>query len=373
MAPNSSLRERQSGDAATDPRDGQGGEVIDLATRNVLPQVTQRKKSDGLAVAAGVVIVGAMGALAFLAMNSSRTGQSEGELAATPAAEGTVAPVSVVPVQPAPVASPSQNPQGIPAPAPAPVLAADPGAVPAGAPMGNPFANPTLIYDPGTGAANGPLVAGAAPVGPGTGENRPTGNAGEDFAARIGGTNATASATRSFNPATTVTQGTFIPAVLETAIDTEVPGYVRAIVSADVRSFDGKNVLIPRSSRLIGQYKSGMTAGQKRAYVIWTRVIRPDGVSVDIGSPAIAFSGETGLPGKVNTHFMARFGSALLLSIVDGLTTLASGGSSVVIGGGSSAAAQAVQGSSSIGPTIRVRPGQPIRVFTAKDCDFGQI
>src|SRR5690606_13594308 len=127
------------------------------------------------------------------------------------------------------------------------------------------------------------------------------GNANDDFAARLGVSGSTtATAAASFDPATTITQGTLIPAVLETAINTDVPGYVRAIVSTDVRSFDGRRILVPRSSRLIGQYKSGLTAGQKRAYVIWTRLIRPDGVSVDLASPAIGFGGETGLPGKVS-------------------------------------------------------------------------
>ncbi|MFT4057193.1 MAG: type VI secretion protein, partial [Novosphingobium sp.] len=64
---------------------------------------------------------------------------------------------------------------------------------------------------------------------------------------------------------------------------------------------------------------------------------------------------------------------AMLLSVVGGLTTLASSGSNVVIGGGSSAASAAVQSGSSIGPTIRVRQGEPIRVFTAKDLDFSSV
>ncbi|HUD30660.1 MAG TPA: TrbI/VirB10 family protein, partial [Novosphingobium sp.] len=228
----------------------------------------------------------------------------------------------------------------------------------------NRYASPTVVFDVGAGAA---VPAGAV------GDAAKGGNANDDFAARIGGTGSTAAAARSFDPATTVTQGTLIPAVLETAIDTDVPGYVRAIVSADVRSFDGKRVLVPRSSRLIGQYKSGLTAGQKRAYVIWSRLIRPDGVSVNLGSPAIAFGGETGLPGKVNSHFFERFGSAMLLSVVGGLTTIGSGGANVVVGGGSSAASAAVQSGAQIGPTIRVRQGEPIRVFTAKDLDFSQV
>ena len=161
--------------------------------------------------------------------------------------------------------------------------------------------------------------------------------------------------------------------MLETAIDTDVPGYVRAIVSTDVRSFDGSAVLVPRSSRLIGQYKSGLQAGQKRAYVIWTRLIRPDGIAVDLASPAIAFGGETGLAGKVSSHFFERFGSALLLSVVGGLSSLGGGNAGVVIaGGGQSAAAAAVTQNGQVGPTIRVRQGEPIRVFTARDLDFSR-
>ncbi len=361
MAPNSSLRERIAPGAATDPRDGQGAEVIDLTTRNVLPQVTQRKKADGLGLAAGIVFVMALGGLTLWTMNSSRKEPVAGVQPA-PQPSAPVVPAAAITV-PQTAPQPEATPAPLVAPAPAPVLAAAPGA--AAAPAANPYASPTVVFDVG-GAAGAPSLVGPA------GEAKSNGNANDDFAARIGGTGSTATATRNFDPATTVTQGTLIPAVLETAIDTDVPGYVRAIVSTDVRSFDGKRVLIPRSSRLIGQYKSGLTAGQKRAYVIWSRLIRPDGVSVNLGSPAIAFGGETGLAGKVNSHFFERFGSAMLLSVVGGLSTIASSGASVVVGGGQSAAAAAIQQSGSVGPTIRVRQGEPIRVFTAKDLDFSQ-
>jgi type IV secretion system protein VirB10 len=366
MAPNSTLRERIDQAAHDDPREHEGAQIIDLATRNVLPQVSQRKKGDGLGLAAGVLIVAALGAGVFLTMDAGRNG-ADGQAPALADAASEVP----LPAGPAAPAAPQaeQPPAPVPAPAPAPqaVLAAPPGPNPAAASSANPFASPTMVFDASAGSA-------AAPVAGPAGEAKGAGNANDDFAARIGGTGTTASAARSFDPATTVTQGTLIPAVLETAIDTDVPGYVRAIVSTDVRSFDGKHVLIPRSSRLIGQYKSGLTAGQKRAYVIWSRVIRPDGVSVNIGSPAIAFGGETGLPGKVNSHFFERFGSAMLLSVVGGLSTVATGGAGVVIaGGGQSAAAAAVQQGSNVGPTIRVRQGEPIRVFTAKDLDFSEV
>lgn len=208
-----------------------------------------------------------------------------------------------------------------------------------------------------------------------TGSAAATGNSAGDFASRIGGVGGgTAQATAMTNPATTVTQGTLIPAILETAIDTDVPGFVRAVVSQDVRSFDGKNILVPRSSRLVGQYQSGVQAGQKRAYVVWTRLIRPDGASVHLQSPATGFDGTTGLKGDVDSRFFQRFGSALLLSVVGGLSSIASGGASVVVGGtGNSAAAAAVQQDSQVGPRIRVRQGEPIRVFTARDLDFSTV
>ena len=235
-----------------------------------------------------------------------------------------------------------------------------------------------MIYD-ASRAATSPQAAGAAAaaaVAPvvSTGDSGAGGSAAA-FASRIGGVGgAPAQARPMTNSATTVTEGTMIPAILETAINTDVPGYVRAVVSQDVRSFDGTKVLIPRSSRLVGQYQSGVQQGQKRAYVIWTRLIRPDGASVNIASPAIAFDGTTGLAGDVDNHFFRRFGSSMLLSVIGGLGAIASGGGSVILGGaGQSAAGVAAQQDGDISPTIRVKMGEPIRVFTARDLDFSTV
>ncbi len=109
--------------------------------------------------------------------------------------------------------------------------------------------------------------------------------------------------------------------------------------------------------------------------MIWTRLIRPDGVSVSLGSPAIGFDGTTGLEGDVNTHFFQRFGSGLLLSVVGSLGAIASGGVGgvIVAGAAQSAANAAVQQQGQISPTIRVRMGEPIRVFTARDLDFSSV
>ena len=229
-----------------------------------------------------------------------------------------------------------------------------------------------------SGKAVASVPTAALPEGTATSGGNATsvGGSAGDFAASIGGVGGgPAQATSMANPTTTVTQATLIPAILETAIDTDVPGYVRAVVSQDVKGFDGKKVLIPRSSRLIGQYQSGLQAGQKRAYVIWTRVIRPDGVSVNLQSPGVGFDGTTGLPGEVSGNgFFKRFGSAMLLSVVGGLSAIGTGGASVIIGGGGqAAAAAAAQQDGQRGPKVRVRQGEPIRVFVARDLDFSGV
>lgn len=361
------LARKVQGDAANDvdPREQESAEIIDLASRNSFPAVTQRKnKSDGLGLAAGVAIVGLVGVVTLWSMNSARITEPKGvgspQVAPAPVQQAAV-PVVAEPV-PQPVAVQPQ-----PDPAPAPIYANAPMANPA--PATNPYASPTIVFD--ASGAPVPLVAAAAPgATPGAGG----GGTADDFASRIGGVGgARAMASAMTNPQTTVTQGTLIPAILETAIETDVPGYVRAVVSQDVRSFDGRNVLVPRSSRLIGQYQSGLQGGQKRAYVIWTRLIRPDGASVDLASPAVGFDGRAGLAGDVNSHFFRRFGSAMLLSVIGGLSAIGSGGTSVILGGGQSAASTALQQDGQISPTVRVRQGEPIRVFTARDLDFSQV
>lgn len=379
MRLNHRLPEQQDAGDTRDPREGQGAQIIDLATRNVLPAVTQRRpKAEGLGLAAGILVVAGLGAVTLWSMDATRTAPpaaAPGQGAAVPAAP---LPADLPPLVPLEAITPT-GPSNLPAPPPQEVLGPSPQGAPLAGPVANPYATPTVIFDSsalplplGNGAPGAPQLAPAGPTG--SPSATPTGNSNDDFASRIGGVGGSSTtAAISFNPKTTIAQGTLIPAVLETAIDTDVPGFVRAVVSADVRSFDGTRVLVPRSSRLVGQYKSGVQAGQKRAYVIWTRLIRPDGVSVSIASPAIGFNGETGLRGDVDTHFFERFGSALLLSVVGGLSALSGNAGVVVAGNGQSAAAAAVGQSGSISPTIRVRQGEPIRVFTARDLDFSRV
>jgi len=334
----------------SDPRILAEPRELQLASRNAYPLVAQQgKKSDSLGLAAGAGIALLLGGVTFWSMSQHRAPVPEPK-----------------PVVAAPVVAPPPAP-AVPPPAAAPLPVAVP---PVSAPAIAAAASPAMVFDNSQAPAAPATAAPAAPTPGKTADGKPlAGDDNDQFALRVGGSSDVANAEPMSSPSDTIVQGTLIPAVLETAIDTDLPGYVRAVVSRDVKSFDGTKVLIPRSSRLVGQYKSGLAAGQTRAYVIWSRLIRPDGVSVALGSPAVDFTGESGLAGKVDSHFFKRFSSAVLLSVVGGLSSIA-GNASVIVSGGQSAASVAAQRDTSIAPTVKVPQGQPIRVFTARDLDF---
>lgn len=181
------------------------------------------------------------------------------------------------------------------------------------------------------------------------------------------------------NPSLTVPKGTIVAAVLETALDSSRPGAVRAIVSRDVKSFDGSRVLIPRGSRLYGEYSSDVSAGQKRALIRWQRLTRPDAVIVNLDSPAADPLGRSGVEGKVNSHFLARFGSAILQSALDigvGLATRSvTNDNAVIIGlpGSTQQVTGSLQQQGQVQPTLRVRQGTSVSVFVARDLDFSTV
>ena len=136
-------------------------------------------------------------------------------------------------------------------------------------------------------------------------------------------------------------------------------------------------MLIPRGSKLIGQYRSAAAIGQTRAFVVWSRIITPTGVTVDVGSPATDRLSRGGLEGRADTHFFQRFGSAILLSVVtggiDALSRSGNGNTALIIGSPAQAqnvASIALQKQIDILTTIRVPQGAPVQVSVARDLDF---
>lgn len=183
-------------------------------------------------------------------------------------------------------------------------------------------------------------------------------------------------ASRLINPTYTVPQGAVIQAVLETALDSTQPGLARAIVSRDVRGFDGSRVLIPRGSRLYGQYRADLNPGQNRAIIQWTRLLRPDGVTIALDSPSADPLGRAGVKGKVNSHFFARFGNALLQTVLNvgaSAATRGLSGGTVIVGLPGSTQSVATPATDQIRPTLRVNHGTPVSVFVARDLDFSEV
>jgi type IV secretory pathway VirB10-like protein len=342
------------------------------------------------------LIVGAFAVLAlglFLFLNAQRMDRQRRE-AATAAAAQTPAPPLVVSSPPLPV-----NPALVPQPAMPPAFVPPPVMVQAAGPdpqieLAQRLRAPAVVVDLQSGGrpvliqSGGealpsptalprnpalPLAAGAA-----AGQGNPNQAALDQLSRAAEPAPETAVARQMGNLGAVVTQGAMIPAVLETALNSDLPGYARAIVSRDVRSFDGRTVLIPRSSRLIGEYRSAVSLGQSRAFVIWTRVIRPDGVSVQIGSPGADALGRAGLQGDVDRHFFSRFGGSILLSVLNAGVAAASRTPATQIVIGSPAAAAAAAGSASFGqgdmaPTIKIAQGEAIRIFVARDLDFSAV
>ncbi len=189
------------------------------------------------------------------------------------------------------------------------------------------------------------------------------------------GSQARVMADRLANPSQTVPQGTVIPAVLETALDSTRPGAVRALVQRNIYGFDGSRVLIHRGSRLYGEYASDLSSGQKRALVRWTRLIRPDGVTIALDSPASDPLGRAGIKGKVDSKFFQRFGGAILQSILDigvGLATREVTDGVIVALPGSTQNVR-VQDQQQVQPTLKVNHGTSVSVFVARDLDFSSV
>lgn len=181
------------------------------------------------------------------------------------------------------------------------------------------------------------------------------------------------------NPSNTVTQGTMIQAILETAINSQLPGAIRGVVSEDVHSYDGTRVLIPRGSVVIGRYSESIDLGQRRALVAWERIIMPDNQSVTISSYGADQIGQSGLTGRVNTHFGQRFGSAALISFLSILPALATENTdddnaedmADRVGQNLSAATSSVLSESlRIKPTIQVAQGSRVTIMVDRDLEI---
>jgi type IV secretion system protein VirB10 len=175
--------------------------------------------------------------------------------------------------------------------------------------------------------------------------------------------------------------GTVIAASLITGLNSDLPGFVIAQVTEHVYdTATGRFLLIPQGSRLIGKYDNIVAFGQERALVVWQRIILPDGSSIVIDNlPATDTGGYAGLADELDLHTWK-----LLKGVA--LATVLGVGSELVFGFSDSDLVKALQQSTqattnragqrlierqlNVQPTIKVRPGWPLRVIVHKDIVF---
>jgi type IV secretion system protein VirB10 len=181
------------------------------------------------------------------------------------------------------------------------------------------------------------------------------------------------------DPSRTIVQGTILEGVLETAINTDLPGAIRAVLTEDVVSYDGSTTLLPRGTRLIGTYSSNVKIAQRRALIAWNRAVTPAGTSVALGGIGADALGRSGQTGHVDTHFWERFGSAALISVfglapqfaVDDETDEDVADAIDAMGGDlESSSRSALDAYLRIAPTINVDQGDRLTIFVNRDLLF---
>lgn len=175
-------------------------------------------------------------------------------------------------------------------------------------------------------------------------------------------------------------KGAFIDCTLETAIDSTLPGMTTCVMATDAFGVDGQVVLLERGTKLIGETRGQVQQGAARIFVVWTEARTPTGVIVPLDSPGADELGRAGLPGEVNAHFWARFGAAMLVSVIDGaveagVQSTRSGSGTVVVNPTASqdVMTDILKNALNIPPTVVKHNGDRIQVLVVRDLDFRSV
>jgi type IV secretory pathway VirB10-like protein len=175
--------------------------------------------------------------------------------------------------------------------------------------------------------------------------------------------------------------GTIIPGTFITGINSDLPGQLTAQVRENVYdTVKGRYLLIPQGARFVGEYNNNITANQERLLIVWTRLIFPNGKSINLeGMPGVDLSGYAGSQDQVNHHFMSIASAAVLSSLMGAGVNIAAGNNEAGKASfGQLAAGGAATKMQSAGdrildrfltqpPTITIRPAQKFNVFVNKD------
>jgi len=171
-------------------------------------------------------------------------------------------------------------------------------------------------------------------------------------------------------------KGSSLDCTLETAIDSTLQGMTTCVTAIDIFGADGRQVVLPRGTRLVGETHGTVRAGQARVQVIWTQARTPRGLVVPLESPGTDPLGRAGLPGHIDRQFGERFGAAVLLSVIDGAIQAAvasqqsGGGVYISPSGAPSVMTELLRERASIPPRVVKAQGDRIAILVAHDVDF---
>lgn len=189
-------------------------------------------------------------------------------------------------------------------------------------------------------------------------------------------------------PDALLVRGTYIRCVLETRIITDLPGFTSCIVTEPVYSINGRRLLLPGGSKVLGRYDSEPRG--PRVAVVWDRITTPTGIDIRMASPGVDGLGGAGHPGHYSAHWGARIGSALLVSMISDAFKYAAakeGPTGAVIGEGGivvhspyeSATARSMERLANQAldarrpPTVTIQQGTVLNVYVARDVDFSAV
>lgn len=171
--------------------------------------------------------------------------------------------------------------------------------------------------------------------------------------------------------------GAVISAALITGIRSDLPGQITAQVTENVYdSPTGRLLLIPQGTRIIGQYDNNVQFGQRRALLVWNRLIFPNGRSIVLErQPGADTQGYAGLEDGVDYHWwdlakaaglstLLAVGTELAVSDEDRLVRAIRDGAQDTI---NDAGQQIVRRQLQVAPTLTIRPGFPVRVIVTRD------
>lgn len=183
------------------------------------------------------------------------------------------------------------------------------------------------------------------------------------------------------HPEMTIPAGTIIPCTLQTAINSQLMGFVDCVLPEAVRGATGQVTLLDRGTQVMGEIRQALFQGQDRLFILWVRARTPQNAVISLGSPAADQLGRAGVSGAVNNHFWQRFGAAILFSVIDAGPQIAA---SALQHGSNNTYLQflspqqqlantILENQINIPPTLEKNQGDNVTIFVARDLDFSGV